>query len=228
MNKNLHHPSSPFQGLREGKPMLVARAGTGSIQDTGVWLFLAIVISALPEGWIRMHELPWQQAALSLTGLVIFFLFVCLFVEPFFFLLISQRRFWFGFFDHLPSWIFLGSSCKPAISLSLHVSSQWDRMKGRIWNKILFECQPAVEEAGILPRENICLEFCQGVEADPKLWCVSLSWFCGCRDTCVAGSARQHRGCFPRCSDLTTVLRGQHFCPLHSRRFVRVSEKLLA
>lgn len=88
-----------------------------------------------------------------------FFLFVCLFVEPFFCLLIYQRRFWFGFFDHLPSWIFLGSSCKPAISLSLHVSSQWDRMKGRIWNKILFECQPAVEEAGILPRENICWSF---------------------------------------------------------------------
>lgn len=38
--------------------MLVVRAGTGSIQDTGVWLFIAIVISALPEDWIRMHELP--------------------------------------------------------------------------------------------------------------------------------------------------------------------------
>lgn len=32
-------------------------------------------------------------------------------------------------------------------------------MKGRIRNKILFECQPAVEEAGILPMENICWSF---------------------------------------------------------------------
>lgn len=152
----------PFQGLWEGTLQLETEAGTGSTQDTGVWLSAAIVISVLPEDWIRILTLPWQQAALSHIALVILFvvhLFVCLSVGLFFFPLICQRKLLFGFFSHLNPWLFLGSRCKPLIPLSLDVSSQWDRMKGRIWNKILFECQPGVEEAGILPRENISWSF---------------------------------------------------------------------
>lgn len=138
--------------------MVVTRPSTGSIQDTGVWLFIAIAISALSQrtglGCTSCHD-----NRQPLASLVWLFLFVCLWSLFFFFC--------FNLSEKPLIWIFQSSGflniswicCKPVISLSLDVSSQWDRMKGRIWNKILSECQPAVEEAGILPRENICWSF---------------------------------------------------------------------
>ena len=222
MNEDLHCPSSPFQGLREGKPMLVARAGTGSIQDTGVWLFLAIVISALPEDWIRMHELPWQQAALSLTGLVIF----CLFVEPFFFP--------FNLSEKVLIWIF-SIIFLPEYFLDRVVNQQFlflfmFPLSETGW-RVEYETRSYLNASLQLRKQAFFQgKTFAGVLSGCGSWskallCVSVLIFVGAEPP---GSIRHCHGCFLRCSDLTTAPRGQHFCPLHSRRFVRVSEKLLA